>query len=247
MARNKCILVFLFFVCGSLAFAQQQTYFVAFNDKASTTFSIANPGQFLTTKAIQRRQKCKVVLDEKDLPVSQLYIDQVLSTGAQLLYPIKWLNGVVVKSNATIKSQIAAMPFVLSTNQSVKSRTGQSTATQQECCSSSFCSTEDVTDYSLRQKDMLGMIQMKNDGYDGNGILIAITDDGFLHADTMKAFQTLYANGQILDTWDLVDLDKSAYSQGGGHGSSVFSILAGHLVNQLIGPGQGANFILFRT
>ena len=94
---------------------------------------------------------------------------------------------------------------------------------------------------------MLGMIKMKNDGYNGNGLLIAITDDGFLHADTMKAFATLFSNGKIIDTWDLVDLDKNAYSQGGGHGSNVFSILAGDLPNQLSGPGHGANFVLFRT
>jgi serine protease AprX len=245
MARSKYIFTLLFFACSSLALAQQQTYFVAFKDKASNVFSITQPEQFLTAKALLRRQKCKVLIDDKDLPVTQTYLDQIQSTGAQLLYPLKWLNGVVVRSDATVKSQIAALSFVKSTDQSVKYRTASSSATQNY----SFTQTisQSLTDYSFRQKDMLGMTRMKSDGYNGSGVLIAITDDGFLHADTMKVFEDLYNNNQILDTWDIVDLDKDAYSQGGGHGSHVFSILAGNLSNQFSGPAQGADFILFRT
>ncbi|MBC7487446.1 MAG: peptidase S8, partial [Cytophagaceae bacterium] len=81
MAKNKSFFFFLFFACSSLAFAQQQTYLVIFKDKASNSFSIIQPEQFLTAKALQRRQKCKVELDEKDLPVSQTYIDQIQSAG----------------------------------------------------------------------------------------------------------------------------------------------------------------------
>ncbi|MDB5257144.1 MAG: hypothetical protein JWM14_1839, partial [Chitinophagaceae bacterium] len=245
MARSSCIFSFLFFACCSLAFAQQQTYFVAFKDKASNSFSITQPEQFLTTKALQRRQKCKVVVDEKDLPVSQTYIDQIQSAGAQLLYPVKWLNGAVVRSDAAVKSQIALLSFVQSTDQSVKFRTTSSSATQQSLFTQT--SLQSTSDYSFHQKDMLGMIRMKSDGYDGAGVLIAITDDGFLHADTMKVFESLYNNNQIIDTWDIVDLDKNAYAQGGGHGTAVFSILAGDLPGQFSGPGQGADFILFRT
>lgn len=246
MARSNCFFFFLFFIWSSLALAQQQkTYFVTFKDKASNSFSIVQPEQFLTAKALQRRQKCKVALDEKDLPVSQTYIDQIQSIGAQLLYPIKWLNGVVVRSDATVKSQISALPFVQSTSQSVKFRTTPSSATQQNLFTNS--AMQCYADYSFRQNDMLGMVKMKSDGYNGSGLLIAITDDGFLHADTMKAFESLYSNNQVLDTWDIVDLDKNAYAQGGGHGTHVFSILAGNLTDQLSGPGQGADFILFRT
>jgi len=245
MVESKWFFFFLFFACSSFTFAQQQTYFVAFKDKASNSFSITQPEQFLTAKALQRRLKCKVVIDEKDLPVSSAYITQIQSTGAQLVYPVKWLNGVVVRSDATVKSQIAALSFVQSTDQSVKFRTTSSSSTQQTLFTQSFSQCH--ADQSFRQNDMLGMVKMKSDGYNGSGVLIAITDDGFLHVDTMKAFEGLYNNNQMLDTWDIVDSDKDAYSQGGGHGSSVFSILAGSLTDQFSGPGQGADFILFRT
>lgn len=245
MVKSKYLFT-LFFLLGSSQWiwAQQQTYFVRLKDKASNTFSIANPEQFLTSRALERRQKCKVLVDEMDLPVSQTYIDQIEATGAEVLYPLKWLNGVVVRSDATVKSQVIDLPFVSSADQSVK-RVAAPSAAQEEL--SWYATTKSLADNSYQQNDMLGMVKMKEDGYDGNGVLIAITDDGFLHADTMTAFHDLFSNNQIIDAWDLVDLDKTVYSQGGGHGTHVFSILAGYLDDQFSGPGLGADFILFRT
>ncbi len=245
MIKSRYLFTLFFFLCSTqLIWAQQQTYFVRLIDKASNTFSISNPEQFLTSRALQRRQKCKVSIDEKDLPVSQTYVDQIKATGAEVLYPLKWLNGVVVRSDAAIKAQVAALTFVSSADQSVK-RVAATSAAQEDL---SFCFTaKSLADNSYQQNEMLGMVRMKQDGYDGDGILIAVTDDGFLHADTMTAFQPLFINNQIIDTWDLVDLDKTVYSQGGGHGTHVFSILAGHLNDQFSSPGLGADFILFRT
>lgn len=245
MVKNSFIFAFLFIACSNTTWAQQQTYFVRFKDKASNTFSITQPEQFLTNKALLRRQKCKVVLDEKDIPVSQTYLDQVESLGAQLLYPIKWLNGVVVRSDVAIKAQVASLPFVQSADQSIKYRKTPAAATQQSVADHTYLQC--YADNSYRQNEMLGMGRMKSDGYNGTGVLIAITDDGFLHADTMKAFEDLYNSNHIIDTWDIVDLDKDAYAQGGGHGTSVFSILAGNLTGEFSGPGQGADFILLRT
>jgi serine protease AprX len=244
MVKSKYFFTAVFFIVANASFAQLQTYFVKFKDKSTTAFSVAAPTQFLTAKAIQRRQKCGIILDEKDLPVSQASIDLVQSTGAQALYPLKWLNGVVVKSDATVKSQIAALSCVASVGPSVKSRQSSSSGTQQELLAQASLSSNA---YANRQNDMLEMVDMNQDGYTGSGVLIAITDDGFLRADTMKAFAPLFANHQIKDTWDLVDLDKDVYQQAGSHGTFVFSILAGYLNNQLEGPGRGADFILFRT
>ncbi|MDB5273605.1 MAG: in-like serine protease [Chitinophagaceae bacterium] len=243
MGKNKYILFIFFLIYGSCALAQEQTYFVQFKDKASNTFSTSSPEQFLTTKALLRRQKCQVPVDEKDLPVTQTYIDQVLATGAQFFYPLKWLNGIVVRSDPTVKAQIASLTFVAFADQSVKFRTTSSAS--QSMMSLTRCSM--IEDNSDVQNDMLGMLQMKADGYNGSGITIAITDDGFAGTDTMAVFNTLFSNGQILDTWDIVDLDKTVYTEGGGHGTHVFSILAGHIPNLLSGPAQGASFFLFRT
>ena len=244
MAKNKIVIFFFFFFSIANSIAQQHTYLVKLKDKSSNTYSVSSPGQFLTAKAIQRRQKCKVSVDEKDLPVTQTYIDQIAATGAQVLYPIKWLNGLVVRSDSTVKAQIASLPFVMSADKNIKSRKASTSATQE---TSSLCETASETDYAYTQKDMLGMIQMATDGYNGSGMLIAITDNGFLHADTMSVFSSLFSNGQVLDTWDLVDLDKTVYGEGSGHGSDVFSILAGHLPNQMSGPATGAHFLLLRT
>jgi len=227
-----------------VSYGQQQTYFVQFKDKNASGFSVDHPQNFLSSRALARREKCLVSVDEKDLPVVQSYIDQLVLAGAQCIYPLKWFNGVVVLSDVTVKNQLAALSFVSSVDVSVVFRKANTDATQ-----SLVCETNMLSDFgsAFHQNDMLGNVQMNRDGYSGKGIRIAITDDGFLNVNSNAGFTSLFQNGQILSTHDLIDLDNSVYAQGGGHGAEVFSILAGTLTGQFSGPAVSAEFMLFRT
>ncbi len=243
MGKTSLVFYFLFFNT-ILSYGQQQTYFVQFTDKNTSLFSIDQPEDYLSNRAIVRRSKCKVSIDQKDFPVTQTYIDQVVLLGAQLLYPLKWFNGIVVRSDINVKNQIALLSYVTAVDASVVFRKGVKKSTQSFLNKSAIL--EDFGNAFL-QNDMLGISQMHNEGYTGNGVLIAITDDGFLNTNINAGFNTLYTNGQVIGTHDLVDIDTSLYQQGGGHGAEVFSIIAGSLSGQFSSPAIDADYMLFRT
>jgi serine protease AprX len=243
MVRSSLFLIF-FLGAAFFSLAQQQTYFVKFKDKKGSPFSVHSPKKFLSEKAIARRYKNHVVLSETDIPVLQTYIDQVALEGAVVLYPLRWFNGVVVQSDISVKAQLANLSFVQSVGETIKLRTSNKIAVQALARETSV-----VADFggAAVQNNMLGLDVMSNYGYTGKGVFVAITDDGFLNVDTNPGFARLFLQNKIIDTWDIVDSDKTVYADGGGHGAEVFSIIAGELPGQFLAPATGAKFLLFRT
>src|SRR5680860_210509 len=75
----------------------QEFYWVGFTDKNNTEYSLSAPGQFLSERAIQRRDKQNILIDSLDLPVNSNYISLVLDLGVESVHASKWLNGITVK------------------------------------------------------------------------------------------------------------------------------------------------------
>ena len=72
-------------------------YRVYLKDKKGSPYSVKRPEEFLSQKAIERRNKQKLVIDETDLPVNRTYLDKVESCGVRLINCSKWNNTVVVQ------------------------------------------------------------------------------------------------------------------------------------------------------
>ena len=91
----------------------QEKYFVAFSDKNGTPYNVNSPEQFLSQKSINRRVKQGIGIIDRDLPVTPSYIEEIAQTGANVLYSLKWFNGVVVEtySEAMVLSMLNK-PFV---------------------------------------------------------------------------------------------------------------------------------------
>ena len=62
--------------------AQQDTlkYRIGLTDKAATTYSLSRPQDFLSERAIARRQKQHIAIDSTDLPVCKAYVDEIRRT-----------------------------------------------------------------------------------------------------------------------------------------------------------------------
>jgi hypothetical protein len=80
LAQPNCVQVikFLSFILllsiiqGSFAqgtATPQYRYLILFKDKQSTNYSINNPEAFLSQRAIARRQKMQIKINEQDLPI----------------------------------------------------------------------------------------------------------------------------------------------------------------------------------
>jgi len=264
MKRYLTILFFLIFLAGS-GYAQsgQHIYTVKFSDKATTAFSIATPSKFLSAKSIERRLLQKIPLNESDLPINPGYINALLSSGAEVLYKSKWLNLAIISvKSKNIAENLAKETFIksispsdylytkfsLSGNKShfdKESVTRHSSRTKAQQLKSTM-----VFDYgfSLNQVQMIHVDQLHNLGFTGKGITIAIIDAGFNSVNTLAAFDSLRANGQIIGTHDFVQPGNDVYNTSiSTHGMMVLSTMGAYLPGQLIGTAPGASFYLLRS
>ena len=95
------------------AHASTQRHVVFLKDKNNNPYSLNNPSEFLTQRALDRRTRSGIALDIYDLPVTPSYVNQIAQTGAMVVFPTKWFNAVVIDADdPQILSAILALPFV---------------------------------------------------------------------------------------------------------------------------------------
>ena len=80
---NKKLLFVLYFYFH-MGFQAQEDAWVYFNDKLDAAFYLSNPLQMLSQRALDRRTKSGISLNESDVPISQNYIDQVVASSGLL-------------------------------------------------------------------------------------------------------------------------------------------------------------------
>ncbi|MBT8269158.1 MAG: serine protease, partial [Bacteroidia bacterium] len=89
------IAVFAMHFCGM---AQVEDAWVFFTDKENVASSLANPISILTQDAIDRKANHGVSIDERDVPVNEVYITQVKNeTGISVWAKSKWFNAIHVR------------------------------------------------------------------------------------------------------------------------------------------------------
>ncbi|MBI3502999.1 MAG: S8 family peptidase [Bacteroidetes bacterium] len=112
---------FLFANCQLLiadcCFAQPTKYWIQFTDRNNTPYSISNPSQYLSARAIQRRANQSIPVVQNDLPVNANYIDSVASVpNVTVLNREKWFNAITIQTSDTnAVNTILAFPFVKKT------------------------------------------------------------------------------------------------------------------------------------
>jgi len=255
--------LFLINVVFSLNVSAQFTkYIVKFKDKNGTPFSINNPSQFLSAKAIARRAKQQIAVDQTDLPVVPRYIDSVRLAGSvRVLDQSKWLNQICIETtDAAALQKIGAFSFVLKTQpvkriaKGVNERENFITRdkfNEQINTVRSVMTPPVAGDYyaygnAYNQVHIHNGEYLHNKGFHGEGMLIAILDAGFFHYKTLPAFDSVNLKNQVLETHDFVNNEVSV-DEDNWHGMMCFSIMAANLPGQLVGTCPNANFLLYRS
>jgi len=233
-------------------------YYVQFTDKNNSPYSINNPQEFLTQRAIQRRIKQGHVIHENDLPVNPSYLQGVAATGANIHFPTKWLNGVTIEtSSQSVLNAIAALPYVASIKslpqEPLKQMIKEKIFFSEEGIGDEFDpklpvpNQKTLFDYGsgYNQINQINGIPLHASGYRGQGMVIALLDGGYTGVNTHIAFDSIRQNGQILGTKDFVHKGGSVYTES-SHGTAVLSTIASNRPGQLIGTAPKASFWLLR-
>ncbi len=253
--KVKSVITIILHLIVTLSYGQDK-YLVFFSDKNNSPYSLSNPLQFLSQRAIDRRNLQGISLDQHDLPVNPQYVQGVINTGAQLLNTSKWFNAVIIQtSSPSVLNAINSLPYVVSSsnvgrplnhkedfkfNLEKEMMRGQGRLSANEAYASLSYG------FAFDQVNMLGLTQLHDAGYRGNGVLIAVLDAGFLDVPFMTCFNHLFANNQIKHTWDFVDNEQDVYDDH-HHGSSVLSCMAAYVPDTMIGTAPEANYILLRS
>lgn len=263
MKTSTLSLLFLLVVSSVLAQVAPDKYFISFTDKNNSPYSIDNPSEFLSQRAIDRRINQGIAIEESDLPVNPAYLQGVAETGATIINPTKWLNGVTIyTTDPGVLDAINELPYVAGITMPKQVLPGQNII--RDDFEKPFFQHESynkVIENPLKQADAttafdygygLNQIQLLNGdvfhemGYRGQGKVIAVLDAGFINANNLDVFDSIWQNGQVLGTHDFVRGGDIQYDEH-PHGSMVLSCMASNIPGQLIGTAPKASYWLLRS
>lgn len=246
----KFCIIALFLLASQYCRAQNPefAYRVYFTDKNTTIYSLDTPVQFLSLRALQRREKYNISVDSSDLPVCQNYIDSILSVTNGTLHSVsKWQNTVVVLlTDSTLihltenfsftksATLVAVYPNGLARPDSIPSP-AQPTGFDQNYYGAAW-----------KQISLCNGQELHQHGLTGEGMLIAFIDAGFQGVNNIDAFDSIRQNNQIISRWNFVHNTTEEVNEG-THGTEVLSIVAANLPMTFVGTAPKASVALYTT
>ena len=220
-------------------------YRVSLKDKVGTTYSIDKPEEFLSERAIERRNRQQLPIDETDLPVSGKYVDELKATGARLVTTSKWNNTVVLEVSDTLlmdeiskKSFVTGVKKVWVSPDSIPPRNMKRKKEVKNKVEKTDCHYGNA----LRQIEIHGGDSLHSAGFAGKGMHVAVIDAGFYNADEIKFFRKM----DLLGTKDFVNPNSDIYAEN-AHGLMVLSCMAANLPKVFVGTAPEASYWLLRS
>ena len=234
--RYWIILIFLIgFLKEGIA---QDKYWVIFSDKGDVN-SVC-PEDLFSPKALQRRDRLQIPLDSCDFPLYALYLDSLKLLNINVISQSRWLNAVSVRLSRHQVEELAKLAFVkrvVPVALAIESRLERVGNSQRSA------------NYQT-QLSMIGLDALHASGFTGEGVTIAVLDNGFLAVDTLSAFSHVFERGGGVGMKDFVEWDEDVMGPCRGsckHGTGVLSLLAARVSGELIGAAPDADFLLART
>lgn len=251
MAGGRILVLFLLgFLVLSQALAQDK-YAVHFKYKSQKEFAISNPEAYLSSRAIERRNRQEVAIDSLDLPVATQHIVGIQPLVQKFYYHTAWLNASIVLANKEDVERIKALPFVekvvfLAPGPSIPSQRKAGLRDKFEVVQElAQNNTSAAMPYDI-QNQMLGIPEMHQEGIRGKGIAIAVLDGGFPGVNQLPQFRHLFTNNQLLGSRNFVDPAADVF-RSSQHGTNVLSLMAVDDPQLLVSAAPEADYILCLT
>ncbi len=256
MKRNLLLLFLTGIIFSSTAQIAPDKYYIQFTDKNNSPYSIDNPSEFLTQRALDRRDRQGIPISENDIPVNPQYLQGVAAIGVEMLNPTRWLNGVTVfTEDPGLIDQIEALPYVsgaLKFNYTKNFNNDKFKKIQVDSPNGNpdtrNNNSTNSLDYGLAygQIDQLNGIPLHDDGFQGQGMVIAVLDAGFVGADVHPIFDSLWDNNKILGTKDFVYMGGNVFTDH-EHGKMVLSCMGANSPGEMVGTAPAADYWLLRS
>ncbi len=232
-------------------------YYIQFTDKNDSPYSIDNPQEFLTQRAIDRRNNHDIAIVPNDIPVNITYLQGVADIGVDLLFATRWFNGVTVYTNdPSLIDLILDLPYVESALKLIdRENHGKKVFFENESYGDIFTDNDlksaqstSTLDYgfSYGQIEQINGIPLHDEGFQGQGMVIAVLDGGFQGVVEHPVFDSLWANGQILGNKDFVHVNGDVFTES-SHGKSVLSCMGANQPDEMIGTAPKASYWLLRS
>ena len=109
---RKFYILLLIFATATV-FSQEQDAWVYFNAKPNAQLYLDAPIKMLSQRALDRRTNQNILLDSKDIPIEQSYINQVkMVASISVLAKSKWLNSIHVRGTQAAINSLKTFSFV---------------------------------------------------------------------------------------------------------------------------------------
>jgi subtilisin family serine protease len=224
---------------------------IFFNDKTEGESTSDNVFQKaldnLDNRTRVRRSKVRhfSLVDNRDIPVSPDYIDEIKYTGVTIRTVSKWLNAVSVSGSIEQLRSISDFPFVKKIDPVYGGK--RKSPVQRSLLKSS--TEPGRSDYgpSYDQLDQINVIAAHEAGYTGAGVRVLMLDTGY-YTDHEAIHEE-----QVIAEWDFINNDGETQNEEGdpdsqhNHGTYTLSALGGRFDGELYGPAYEAEFLLAKT
>ena len=234
-------------------------YAIKFTDKDNNGYSLDNPEEFLSERSIERRANQSIGYDNTDLPITTSYIEEVAEIGVEVKRQVKWINTILVKTtDPTLIDEILALSFVesatkiadVNANPPIKAKSFFQVEQDLENSNAHVSNQKSTSTLNYGQAaeqiELINGVPLHDMGYQGQGMVIAVLDGGFIGVPDRIVFDSLYANGQILGARDFCSEDNDPFA-GSTHGTKVLSTMGANWPGQMIGTAPKAEYWLLRT
>jgi hypothetical protein len=224
-------------------------YWVSFKDKKNNPYSIFHPQEYLSARAIERRNRFGISIDESDLPITPKYLEPILVKGFKIHTTSRWLNGVAIitESASTNPEDLKSFEFIKDVFPIGFKREVQTPKSVDKREYKEVYKTKD--NYYGMGKNQINMLKgeyLHKMGYEGQDMHIAIMDGGFEGMPETPGFDSLFVNGQILGTHDFVEGDDYVF-ESSNHGRNVASCMVANMPFLFVGTAPKAKYYLFKT
>jgi len=248
----KNLLLFLFLTITFQVVSQEDAW-IFLKDKPDKTTFLESPLTMLSQRALDRRTRLNILLDEIDVPVDSDYYNQLKNESTiTILAKSKWLNAIHVQGEVTDINNLSAtynfIDHIEFANKSLNT-SGKIVSKTKEITANHHSKLNNVqTDFNYGEADnqikMLKGDYLHEQGLTGENQIIAVIDAGFPNVNTLEAFKRIRDNNQILGGYNFADRNDDFYTRN-NHGTLVLSSIAGYLEDEFVGTAPDAKFYLF--